>query len=227
MLRASAKTPNGPLIICGITDGNILRLKDGHPIKAELRSFGVDLPGSLVIIHGTTEADIEQMMRSNGLVGPETHTTTDPRIDQEAEARAQHKHILIATVGLPRSGKTTWARSQSYPVVCPDAIRLALHGQRFQALAEPFVWASAKLMVRALFGAGHKIVILDATNTTKKRREEWVSANEWGLFLKHINTPVEVCRTRAALENDAEILPVIDRMAAQFEYPEKTDLLWV
>jgi predicted kinase len=49
--------------------------------------------------------------------------------------------ILILTVGLPRSGKSSWSRQQTFPVVNPDSIRLALHGLRFAPEAEPFVWA--------------------------------------------------------------------------------------
>ncbi len=30
---------------------------------------------------------------------------------------------LILTVGLPRSGKTTWALEQGWPIVNPDSIR--------------------------------------------------------------------------------------------------------
>lgn len=123
---------------------------------------------------------------------------------------------LVCTVGLPRSGKTTWARSQPFPIVCPDAIRLALHGKRFIDLAEPFVWATAKVMVRALFGAGHDVVILDATNTTRKRRDEWRS-DEWGLYFKDVPTGAITCTARALAEKDEEILPVIERMAGQFE----------
>ena len=43
---------------------------------------------------------------------------------------------IIVTVGLPRSGKTTWAREQGYPIVNPDSIRLSLHGKRFELLLE-------------------------------------------------------------------------------------------
>ena len=81
---------------------------------------------------------------------------------------------LYATVGLPRSGKSTWAKQSGLPVVCPDAIRLALHGEAFIDLAEPFVWAIAKTMVRALFEAGHDAVVLDACNATAKRRADWI-----------------------------------------------------
>lgn len=216
MLRAGVNDPGDPLIVMGLSDGNIERLKAGFPIMAELSTFGVNLPGRVAVIHGKTEADIEQTLRSANLIGENTRGVVDPRIDQEAAARAEHKHILIATVGLPRSGKTTWARSQAYPIVNPDSIRLAIHGQRFIGSAEPFVWATAKAMVHALFLAGHKTVILDATGITRERRSEWRSSR-WGLFFKHTDTPAEVCRSRAEAEGDTEILPVIDRMAAQFE----------
>lgn len=173
MLRAGVQDRYNPMILCGLSDGNIERLKAGQPIKAELRSFGVDLPGSLAIIHGHTEADIEAMLRKHDLIGERTKGSTDPRVDQEAAIMAEHERILIVTVGLPRSGKSTWAKRQTFPVVNPDAIRLALHGQRFYGPAEPFVWATAKLMVRSLFGAAHRKVIVDATNCTRKRRDEW------------------------------------------------------
>jgi len=128
---------------------------------------------------------------------------------------------LIATVGLPRSGKTTWALSQGWPIVNPDSIRLAIHGHRFIAQAEPFVWAIAGAMVRALFLAGHKIVILDATNITRKGRDEWQS-EDWTTFFKVIDTEPGVCLERAAKEGDTEIVPVIERMAAGYE-PLNTD----
>ena len=129
---------------------------------------------------------------------------------------------LVLTLGLPRSGKTTWARQQGVPIVNPDAIRLALHGERFIGLAEPFVWAIAKCMVRALFLAGHSTVILDATNVTKKRRDEWKS-DEWTRAVKLIQSSAETCRTIAHGLNDEYIIPIIDKMAAEWEAPTQAE----
>lgn len=123
---------------------------------------------------------------------------------------------LIGTVGLPRSGKSTWARKQGVPVVCPDAIRLALHGHRFAARAEPYVWVHAKLMVRSLFLAGHEVVILDATNTVRKRRDEWKDA-DWQTHFFVIDTDYETCYGRAQAEGDTVLLPIIERMNQQYE----------
>ncbi len=225
MLRASAKGNNGPLIVAGLSEGNIGRLKAKQPIKASLRSFGVDQPGDLLIFYAPTEADMEREFRECGLIGEETKTTTNAKLDQESEIRSRYPHILIATVGLPRSGKSTWSLEQTWPIVNPDSIRLALHGQRFYGPAEPFVWATAKLMVRSLFQAGHQHVILDATNMTRKRRDEWQS-REWGLFFKHIPTSAQVCMRRAEEEKDAEILPIIGRMSNEFEPLAADEQLW-
>ncbi len=126
---------------------------------------------------------------------------------------------LIATIGLPRSGKTTWAREQGHPIVSPDAIRLALHGEPFIGLAELFVWAIAKCMVRALFEAGHETVILDATNVTEKRRFEWVHGNEHQTEWHVVDTPKSVCLERAAAIGREDLFPVIERMADSWDLP--------
>lgn len=123
---------------------------------------------------------------------------------------------LTLMVGLPRSGKSTYARKMGCPIVNPDSIRLALHGQRFASEAEPMVWAMAKYMVKALFLAGHRSVVVDATNTTKKRRDAWLS-DGWTIRMIHIDTPKATCIERAVAENDTDIVPVIERMADEFE----------
>lgn len=123
---------------------------------------------------------------------------------------------LIVLCGLPRSGKSTYARSLGHPIVNPDSIRLALHGHRYVHEAERFVWAITDTMVRALFLAGHTHVVLDATNTTKKGRQNWLNQS-WRTIFHLVGTRKEVCLERAAAQNDSEIVPVIERMATQWE----------
>lgn len=132
-------------------------------------------------------------------------------------------NLLICTVGLPRSGKSTWARKQGVPVVNPDSIRLACYGQRFWAPGEKRVWSDAHQMVRALFLAGHTTVIVDATHTTRKRRDFW--REDWGdpaglgweLAFRHFDVSPLVCKERAEAMGDGDILPIIDRMAEKWE----------
>ncbi len=124
------------------------------------------------------------------------------------------------TVGLPRSGKTTWARKQNVPIINPDSIRLALHGKRFEPLAEGFVWAITYVMVRALLLAGHDIVVVDATNITQKRRRLWIQTfqnPDCEVLFHFMATSKAKCIKRAEAINDKEIIPIIEKMAEQFE----------
>ena len=120
-------------------------------------------------------------------------------------------------VGLPRGGKSTWAKSQLYPIVSKDAIRLALHGERYLQSAEYFVETLGQLMVKAMFHAGHDIVIADETNVTRKRRDRWLN-DEWTTYFKYIDTSKEVCILRARdFLNDPDIIPIIEYMSSVFE----------
>ena len=127
---------------------------------------------------------------------------------------------LVMYMGLPRSGKTTEAHKTLYhPIVNPDSIRLALHGQAYYPPAEPFVWAIAKAMVASLFRAGHLTVILDATNITRKRRDEWKNiAAERDLVI--MRTDLKTCLQRAEESQNAFLPEVIRRMHDQWEEPE-------
>lgn len=127
-------------------------------------------------------------------------------------------NTLILTVGLPRSGKSTWAMQQGHPVVNPDSIRLALHGRPFAIEAEPMVWAIAYLMVLALFKAGHSTVVLDATNISEKRRDDWLS-KDWQCRYVCFDTPAHVCIERARSLGQEELVPIIERMAADLTWP--------
>ena len=131
---------------------------------------------------------------------------------------------LIMTVGLPRSGKSTYARKQGIPIVNPDSIRLALYGSggKFIDDAEPMIWCMAKYFVKALFLAGHDEVILDATNLTKKGRDFWDDPNWIRKFIR-FDASKEECIKRAILDNRRDLLLIIVKMD---EETDLSDILW-
>lgn len=218
MIKALLKNSDGPILVAGLEEENIARLKADFPIDIPLAAFGVDLPGRLVILYGRTAKEIERVLQQAGAIINTRHKgfSIDPIAEAHAKIASNESKILIATVGLPRSGKSTWARTQAYPIVCPDEIRTALHGHRFIAESEPFVWAICRVMIRSLFGAGHHFIILDACNSTRKRRDEWRTP-EWSLCFKLFETDEQTCFDRAQKDGDSEICPIIASMAAKFE----------
>jgi predicted kinase len=132
---------------------------------------------------------------------------------------------LLMMVGLPRSGKSSWASKQRFPIVSPDQIRLAIHGQEFRPEAEELVWTIARIMVRSLFGAGHRVVILDATNNTRARRDLWRSP-DWIRLFKVIDTPVDLCALRAHEEGREHMVEVIRKKAEEWEPLGEDEIAW-
>lgn len=129
------------------------------------------------------------------------------------------KNLLIMTVGLPRSGKSTWAKYQGSPIVNPDSIRLALHGQPFIPEAEGVVWETAYLMTKALFIAGHHTVIIDATNITAHLRDVWEKKfPDCEYVYRFFNADKETCIDRAITDGKEYLVPVIERMDAIQDY---------
>jgi predicted kinase len=120
--------------------------------------------------------------------------------------------LLILTVGLPRSGKSTWAQTQGHPIVNRDAIRLALHGKPYIPHAEPMVTAIEEHMVRALFKAGHDTVIIDSTNLKKQYRERWANG-PWTTVIERFDASKETCIERAKRDGREDLIPIIERMA--------------
>jgi predicted kinase len=137
----------------------------------------------------------------------------------KVDTLGKHK-ILVAMVGLPYSGKSFKAKQLAAPIVCPDTIRVALHGKKFVPAAEPYVWAIAKTMVKALFLAGHDCVVLDATNTTVDRRAEWLS-KDWETDFCCIKTPVAMCITRAVEAGDDVMVDIIESMGEKLVFPDE------
>lgn len=142
------------------------------------------------------------------------------------------KPLLILYVGLPRAGKSTFLQRRTgmikSPVVTPDEIRKVLGCFPHCGKRETEVWHIARVMVESLFGSGAPVVILDATNVTRKRRAEWKS-DKWDTAVVWIDTSKEVCKERALANKQDDLIAVIDRMADTFEAPDKDaeGFLWV
>jgi tRNA uridine 5-carbamoylmethylation protein Kti12 len=139
------------------------------------------------------------------------------------------KPLLIAMMGLPRSGKSTivagLSKDLGAPIVRRDAIRLALHGHRFQSEAEPMVKAMSLYMIKSLFLSGHEVVICDETNYSRAARNA-LQSPEWETRFYEVHTSPEVCKERADLTGQSDLKSVIDEMYARYEPLGKDELLY-
>lgn len=198
---------NERLLTLVLEEGNFERMRDGRALLVEVGSLvpGIPFPLTLSVHWSPDLKETVKEIQSGFEVGHFKDTSKKPEGN------------LVCMVGLPRSGKTTLCRNnyqpRGYTIVCPDEIRRAIHGQRFISEAEPFVWATCYAMVDALLRSGNKVVI-DGTHMTEKRREPW---RKRGAEFVHVNTPKETCIQRATDEGDPAIVPIIERMASEFE----------
>lgn len=126
---------------------------------------------------------------------------------------------LILTIGLPRSGKSTWAKTTGYPIVNRDAIRIALHGLPYIQNAEPMVTAIENYMVESLFIASHETVIVDATHLKEKYRKKWERSDRWKVEYKIFNVSKEICIQRAQFDGRRDLIPIIEKMDEEKEMP--------
>lgn len=141
----------------------------------------------------------------------------------------QRKPLLIATVGLPRSGKSTMmtklAKELGAPIVCKDSIRLAMHGKRYEGLAEDWIRAFAKTMIRALFLRGHRVVIADETHYSKAARNH-IKDPLWQIQWFPVQTPADICCERAINTDQKDLIPIINEMNSRYEPLEDTDRIY-
>lgn len=141
------------------------------------------------------------------------------------------KPTVYIMVGLPRSGKSTYAKRYKglYAIVSADQLRYLVYGQRFWGPGEDTMWAIRKIVLKMLMEQGIDIVI-DETNTTVSRRKPIVDlAREYGYFVEAvvIDTPKETCIERARADGDDSLIPIIERMAGQFEPVQQEEVDYI
>ena len=85
------------------------------------------------------------------------------------------------------------------------------------------VTAIEDCMVKALFLAGHKTVIVDATHTTYGRRERW-RLPAWELDYKIFTTHQDICKNRAIMDGRGDLIPIIEHMATNCDVVEINDI---
>ena len=136
---------------------------------------------------------------------------------------------LILTVGIPGSGKSTWAKAlatqkaaqkERYQIISTDCIRARLYGDE----AVQGEWMEIRSMLIDLLKSARQsilqeqtaAVIYDATNAVRRQRREFVQiARQCGyapLIAAWIDTPLAVCLRRNAARSRQVPPDIIEKM---------------
>jgi len=133
-------------------------------------------------------------------------------------------NTLLATVGLPMSGKTTWAKGMSkeegYPVIDPYLMYKYVFPNKH--VTEESMGIFALTLIGALFLSGHKTIVLDACNIIKETRKRWLSSL-WNTEFVLIDQSMDVCMARARADKNDVVIPIIEDMSLRFEMLEESE----
>lgn len=148
---------------------------------------------------------------------------------------------LILTVGIPGSGKSTWAKSlavqkaaqkKHYQIISTDGIRAQLYGN--EAIQGEWMEIRRSL-IHQLKAARQSIdqgrttaVIYDATNAVRRQRREFIqlarSCRYTLLIAAWIDTPLAVCLRRNAERSRQVPAHIIEKMHRQLTASPPTEV---
>jgi predicted kinase len=133
---------------------------------------------------------------------------------------------VLILIGLPGSGKSTWAARHRGSVLSSDMARGLLTGDETDQSANARVFGLLRRILSERLALRQPLTIIDATNLTRKERKQWLRVVErHGAAAEAVvfDTPVAICKRRNAKR--ARVVPeeVIDRMAARLRPPAKEE----
>jgi predicted kinase len=129
---------------------------------------------------------------------------------------------LVVLVGLPGSGKTTWAARQPYSVLSSDAVRLLIADDATIQTIHRRVFATLRSLARQRMDLHRPVTCIDSTALTRWERRPWIrladnaDCEAEAIFF---DTPLEICLARNAHRDRVVPADVVREMARRLEPP--------
>jgi len=139
---------------------------------------------------------------------------------------AKRAPLVLVLVGLPASGKSTWARENGITALSSDALRELLADDATDQSIHREVFRHLRALLRTRIAIGRACTAVDATNLTPKERRPYIEiARKLGARVEAVvfDTPLEECLKRNRAR--ARVVPeaAMQTMAGKLRRPSTSE----
>jgi len=175
---------------------------------------------------------------------PEPESTPDAAIDSEDEdslspssdaaasarapadlagaAKREPRGVVVLTIGLPGSGKTTWFKRRGVIPLSSDTLRQLLFDNETEQRYQGLVFSTLRSLLRARLIAKRTMNYVDATNLSPHERRQWIKmARGFGYEVHAVffDVPLELCLERNRKRHRQVGEDVMRQMASRLRPP--------
>jgi predicted kinase len=142
------------------------------------------------------------------------------------EARLDERPRVVVLVGLPASGKSSWARRHGVAVISTDELRWLLSDDATNQNIHRLVFAALRYLLRKRLELQRPLTFVDATNSTRHERRVYIKLGQLydaRVEAAFFDTPVETCKERNRERERFVPEWAIDAMAARLVPPTEEE----